>query len=53
MKLLEAEITSLEDCLECMEHTSVGGFMDDITFKATAARDDAESWLSQLHEGTL
>ena len=53
MKLLEAEISSLEDCLECMEHTSVGGFIDDITFKATAARDDAESWLSQLHEGTL
>ena len=43
----------LEDCLDCLEHTSVGGYLDDVSFKATAARDDAESWLSQLQEGTL
>ena len=52
-RLLEAEIASLEDCLDCLEHTSVGGYLDDVSFKATAARDDAESWLSQLQEGTL
>lgn len=53
MQLLESEIGSFEDVLECLEHTSVGGFLDDVNFKATAARDDAESWLSQLQEGTL
>jgi len=53
IQLLEAEISALEDCLECIEHTSVGGYLDDVQFKATAARDDAESWLSQLHEGSL
>ena len=53
MKLLEAEISSLESCLECLEHTSVGGYLDDVNFKAAAARDDAESWLCQMQEGIL
>ena len=53
MKLLEAEIGSLEDCLECLEHSSLGGYLDDVNFKAAAARDDAESWLSQLQDGAL
>ena len=53
MKLLEAEIGSLDDCLDCLEHTSVGGYLDDVNFKAAAARDDAESWLCQLQEGSL
>jgi len=52
-KLLEAEVSSLEDCLDCLEHSSVGGYLDDVNFKAGAARDDAESWLSQLQEGSL
>lgn len=52
-KLLESEIASLEDCLECLEHSSVGGYLDDINFKAGAARDDAESWLCQIQEGSL
>jgi len=54
-KLLESEINSLDDCLDCLEHSSTvrGGLLDDITFKAGAARDDAESWLCQLEEGTL
>jgi len=52
-KLLESEIGSLEDCLDCLEHSSVGGYLDDVNFKAGAARDDAESWLSQLQEGSL
>eukprot|EP00090_Calanus_glacialis_P002954 TRINITY_DN12154_c0_g1_i1.p1 TRINITY_DN12154_c0_g1~~TRINITY_DN12154_c0_g1_i1.p1 ORF type:complete len:553 (-),score=159.07 TRINITY_DN12154_c0_g1_i1:57-1715(-) len=52
-KLLESEITSLEDCLDCLEHSSVGGYLDDVNFKAGAARDDAESWLSQVLEGSL
>merc|ERR1719266_2545876 len=50
-KLLESEISSLEDCLDCLEHSSVGGYLDDVNFKAGAARDDAESWLSQVQEG--
>ena len=53
MKLLESEISSFEEVLECLEHTSVGGYLDDVNFKATAARDDTESWLCQLQEGTL
>ena len=53
MKLLEAEISSLESCLECLEHSSVGGYLDEVNFKAAAARDDAESWLCQMQEGTL
>ena len=53
MKLLESEISSFEEVLECLEHTSVGGYLDDVNFKATAARDDAECWLCQLQEGTL
>ena len=53
MKLLEAEISSLESCLDCLEHSSVGGYLDEVTFKAAAARDDAESWLCQMQEGTL
>jgi len=52
-ELLEKEIASLEDCLECLEHSSVGGYLDDINFKAGAARDDAESWLCQVQEGSL
>ena len=52
-KLLESEISSLEDCLDCLEHSSVGGYLDDVNFKAGAARDDAESWLSQVQEGSL
>ena len=32
---------------------SVGGYLEDLVFKAGAARDDAESWLSQLAEGSL
>merc|ERR1719278_494540 len=53
MKLLESEMASLESCLECLEHSSVGGYLDEVTFKAAAARDDAESWLCQMQEGTL
>jgi len=52
-KLLESEIASLEDCLDCLEHSSVGGYLDDVNFKAGAARDDAESWLCQIQEGSL
>merc|ERR1719481_264668 len=54
-QLLTAEIESFEDCLECLEHSSTvrGGLLDDIVFKAGAARDDAESWLCQLEEGEL
>jgi len=52
-KLLENEILSLSDCLDCLEHISLGGTLDDIVFKAGAAKDDAESWLSQLEDGSL
>jgi len=53
MKLLENEIASLSDCLDCLEHISVSEYLEDIQFKAGAAKDDAESWLSQLEEGVL
>ena len=53
MKLLEAEMASLESCLECLEHSSVGGYLEEVNFKAAAAQDDAESWLYQMQEGTL
>lgn len=52
-KLLENTIGNLDDCLECLEHYSVGGYMDDVNFKAGAARDDAELWLDQLRTGDL
>jgi len=52
-KMLESEIASFEECLDCLEHSSVGGYLDDVNFKAGAARDDAESWLCQLQEGSL
>lgn len=86
--MLEAEIASLNDCLDCMEHLrrgsftsppllpslyltipfhlasphlpspnsvpfSVSKYLEDIVFKANAARDDAESWLSQLLDDKL
>ena len=53
MQMLESEIASFEACLECLEHSSVGGYLDEVNFKAAAARDDAESWLCQMQEGTL
>ena len=55
-KLLESEVSSLNDCLDCLEHVSFSSganFLEDILFKAGAARDDAESWLSQLADHTL
>jgi len=54
-QLLTAEIEAFEDCLECLEHSSTvkGGLLDDVVFKAGAAKDDAESWLCQLEEGEL
>jgi len=53
--LLRSEIASFEDVLECLEHSSTvrGGLLDDIVFKAGAAKDDAESWLCQIEEGEL
>jgi len=48
VKLLETVIRDLDDCLECLEHYSVGSYLDDVNFKAGAARDDAEQWLSQI-----
>jgi len=55
MQLLQSEISSLDDCMECLEHSSTvkGGLLDDVVFKAAAARDDAESWLCQVEEGSL
>jgi len=47
-QLLETVIANLDDCLECLEHYSVGSYLDEVNFKAGAARDDAELWLSQL-----
>merc|ERR1712012_1097903 len=40
VKLLERVIGDLDDCLECLEHYSVGTYLDDVNFKAGAARDD-------------
>ena len=53
MQMLESEIASFEACLECLEHSSGGGFLEECNMKAAAARDDAESWLCQMQEGTL
>jgi len=55
LKLLETEISSLSDCLDCLEHISftAGGYLEDLVFKAGAAKDDAESWLSRVLDGTL
>ena len=47
-QLLESEMASLDDCLECLEHCSTLGQMGEVQFKAQAARDEAESWLGQL-----
>ncbi|XP_023337013.1 uncharacterized protein LOC111708015 [Eurytemora carolleeae] len=48
---LQSVIGNLDDCLECLEHFSVGSYMDDVNFKAGAARDDAELWLDELRSG--
>jgi len=47
-ELLKNVIENLEDCLECLEHFSCGTQLEDVNFKAGAARDDAELWLEQL-----
>jgi len=47
-KLLETVIANLDDCLECLEHYSFGTYLEDVNFKAGAARDDAELWLQQI-----
>jgi len=50
VKLLESEIASLEDVMECLEHNSPSGSISEVHSKAGAARDEAESWLSQLED---
>jgi len=53
-QLLESEVASLNDCIDCLEHYSYGtSHVEDVVFKANAARDDAESWLCQIAEGAL
>ena len=93
---MEAEVASLNDCIDCLEHyrlvlcdiisnyiltqhmyscgkhcvqghnpnynnidnddycSSYGtNHVEDVVFKANAARDDAESWLCQIADGEL
>jgi len=53
-RLLEAEVASLNECIDSLEHYSYGTkHVEDIVFKANAARDDAESWLCQIADGDL